>query len=74
PLTTQRVRYPHLDFPALFAVSFGAALPYTVTDRMCCARHLALTQELLTRATGRNRDVIAALVPALRTGARERAL
>ncbi|WP_372805107.1 DUF2254 domain-containing protein [Loktanella salsilacus] len=74
PLTTQRVRYPHLDFPALFAVSFGAALPYTVTDRMCRARHLALTQELLTRATGRNRDVIAALVPALRAGPRERAL
>ncbi|WP_394155344.1 DUF2254 domain-containing protein [Loktanella salsilacus] len=74
PLTTQRVRYPHVDFASLFAASFTAALPYTMTDRMCRAHHLALTQELLARATGKNREVIAQLIPALRAGPKDRIL
>ena len=66
PVATQRVQFQHLDFAGLFDSGFVAATPYTTTDRMCRQRHLALTQDLLRHATGDNRRVIAALLPALR--------
>ncbi|WP_237058415.1 DUF2254 domain-containing protein [Loktanella sp. M215] len=74
PHETQRVRFQHLDFAGLFQSSFVAAAPYTVTDKMCRERHLALTKDLLDRATGARRDAIADLLPTLSATSPERAL
>ena len=71
PAARRRVTFQDTDFASLFQSGFVAAAPYTTTDRMCCQRHLALTQELLRQATGANRQVIADLLPVLRTPARK---